>query len=244
MSKILTVLVTGCASGIGNCITTKYLQEGYKVLGIDKVECSFPGDFTFYFCDLSNKNNVINTFEKIKEKIDSINYLISCAGILFDKCRNSIEMLDLDEWYAVLNNNLTSSMIITREAIPLLKKSTSDKAIVFVSSDQAFYPKNKSSAYATSKGGLVAFSKASAVELIKYGIRVNTVAPASVKTNFIKKMAGSVNRMEDIYQKENEKMPLGIIEPKEVAELLFFLGTPKSNKITGQTITIDSGLYL
>ena len=70
------------------------------------------------------------------------------------------------------------------------------------------------------------------------------VAPASVKTNFIKKMAKSDSRMKDIYRKENETMPLGIIEPEEVAELLFFLGTPKSRKITGQTIMIDSGLYL
>ena len=244
MVKNQTVLITGCASGIGSCIVKKYLHDGYIVIGIDKDECSFAGDFSFYLCDLSNENNVRNTFVNIKEKNNSISYLISCAGILFDNKRNTVEEMDLNEWYTVLNNNLTSSMITTREAIPLLKNCSSDKAIVFVSSDQALYPKNKSSAYAVSKGGLVAFSKACSVELIKYGIRVNVVAPASVKTNFIKKMAKSDSRMKDIYRKENEKMPLGIIEPEEVAELLFFLGTPKSRKITGQTIMIDSGLYL
>ena len=244
MDKKQTVLVTGCASGIGRCIAEKYLQTGYKVIGIDKDECSLDGEFELYLCDLSNEKDVKDTFINIEKRTNSISYLISCAGILFDNTRNTIEKMDLNEWYTVLNNNLTSSMILTREAIPFLKKSTSDKAIVFVSSDQAFYPKNKSSAYATSKGGLVAFSKACAIELIQYGIRVNAVAPASVKTNFIKKMTNSVNRMEEIYQKENWKMPLGIIEPEEVAELLFFLGTPKSRKITGQTIMIDSGLYL
>ena len=58
------------------------------------------------------------------------------------------------------------------------------------------------------------------------------------------KLADTSEEMEQIFQKENEKMPLGIIHPEEVAELLFFLGTEKSNRITGQTIIIDSGLYL
>ena len=244
MNKKKTVLVTGCASGIGYSTVSKYLQDGFRVIGIDKSECSLTGDFNFYSCDLSSETAVKETFKQIEYNYNSINYLISCAGILYDKRRRTIEEMEINEWYSVLNANLLSSMIVTRETIPFLKNCSNDRAIVFVSSDQALYPKNKSSAYATSKGGLISFSKACAKELIKYGIRVNTVAPASVKTNFIMKLADTSEEMEQIFQKENEKMPLGIIHPEEVAELLFFLGTEKSNRITGQTIIIDSGLYL
>lgn len=244
MKENQTVLITGCASGIGNSTVKKYLEAGFNVIGIDKNECFFDGNFRLYLCDLSNESDVKRIFASIKSNYNSINYLINCAGILFNMHRDTVDKMDIVEWCNMMHNNLTSSMLITREAIPVLKKSTNDKAIVFVSSDQAFYPKNKSSAYATSKGGLVTFSKSCAVELLEYSIRVNTVAPASVKTNFIKKLADNSEKMDALYQKENDKMPLGIITPEEVSELIFFLGSPKSKKITGQTIMIDSGLYL
>lgn len=81
------------------------------------------------------------------------------------------------------------------------------------------------------------------MELLECHIRANCVLPASVRSDFIKKMAGDEEELKEMYMRENEKMPLGIIEPREVAELVYFLGSEMSSKITGQSILMDSGLH-
>ena len=135
-------------------------------------------------------------------------------------------------------------MIVTKNTIPLLRNAEGDKAIVNISSDQAVFPRKKNSAYAVTKAGIENFTRACAVELLESRIRANCILPASVRSNFIKKMVNSEEKLKNIFTKENEKMPLGIIEPYEVAELVYFLGSEKAAKITGQSILMDSGLYI
>lgn len=238
------VIVTGSSSGIGRSVVEKYLQNGYMVLGIDINESKYNENFKTYIGSIADEDCVKDIVNDIKEKYGEANYLINCAGIFYCEQRRNIFEMPVTEWNSVISNNLTGSMIVTREVLPLLKSANGDKAIVFVSSDQSIKPRIKNSAYATSKGGLNVFSKACAIEFLNYGIRVNSVEPASVETNFIKKMSGTEERMNQIYQKENERMPLGIIKSNEVAELIYFLGSNKSSKITGQSLLIDSGLYL
>ena len=75
-------------------------------------------------------------------------------------------------------------------------------------------------------------------------IRVNVVEAASVRTNFIRKLAKTETRENEIYINEDSKMPLGLLYPDDIANMVFFLGSIKAQKITGQTILIDSGLYI
>ena len=152
--------------------------------------------------------------------------------------------MQLSEWEKVYKTNLTGCMILTRNAIPLLRLARGDKAIVNISSDQAVFPRRKNSAYAVTKAGIENFTKACAVELIEDRIRANCILPASVRSNFINRMVKNEEELKEIYERENEKMPLGIIEPEEVADLVYFLGSEKSSKITGQAILMDSGLYV
>ena len=79
---------------------------------------------------------------------------------------------------------------------------------------------------------------------MQYGIRVNAVAPASVKTNFINKLSNSKEKIEEIFRKQDEILPFGIIEAEDIANLVYYLGSDLASKITGQTILVDSGLYL
>lgn len=152
--------------------------------------------------------------------------------------------MDLNEWERVISVNITGAMLITKYAVPLLKCSNGDKAIVNISSDQAWYPRKRNSAYSVSKAGIVGFSRASAVELIESKIRVNSILPASVRSSFIRNVVRKKEEMDELYKREDKKMPLGLIEPEEVAELIFFLGSDKSKKITGQSIIMDSGVYI
>lgn len=237
-------LVTGTSSGIGRAVAGKYESEGYIVCGIDKNVSSKKIGFNEFCCDIANVSDVKNTFSQIKKIYPAINYVINCAGIFFDQNREWIENMTIGEWKKVIDTNITGTMLITQNAISLLTAAEGDRAIVNISSDQAIHPRKKNSAYAVSKAGVDIFSKASAVELLEKGIRVNSVLPASVRTNFIRRLVKDSEHMDKIYEKENEKMPLGIIEPEEVADLVFFLGSEKSRKITGQSIMIDSGLYI
>lgn len=242
--KDKVVLITGTSSGIGYASALKYLEAGYSVCGLDIKTSELSHNIDEYICDLSNEKEVKRTFEVIQEKYMCINYVINCAGIFFDNNRFFIDEMSMVEWNGVLTNNLNSYVHVTQHVIPLLKNATGDKAIVNISSDQALYPRKKNSAYAASKAGILNFSHACAIELLDEHIRVNCVLPASVRSNFIRKIFDNDDKMEKIYMEENEKMPFGIIEPEEVAELVYFLGSEKSKKITGQFILMNSGMYI
>lgn len=238
------VVVTGVASGIGKAVAEIYIKKGFCVCGIDIAHMELSGEADEYLCDVSDEDAVKQAFSKIREKYDSINYVINCAGIFYDKERFLIENMQVSEWESVYKTNLSSCMIVTKYSIPFLKNAKADKAIVNVSSDQALFPRKKNSAYAVTKAGIENFTKACGVELLDSHIRANCVLPASVRSDFIRKIAKNEAELEEIYAKENEKMPLGVIEPNEVAELVYFLGSEKSSKITGQAILMDSGLYI
>ena len=242
--KDKVVLITGISSGIGQAIALKYLEEGYSVCGLDVRPSWTSNSIDAYVCNVSDEKDVRRTFEVIQKKYSSINYLINCAGIFFDQKRLLIEDMIIAEWNSVLMNNLNGCVLVTQRAIPLLKNAVGDKAIVYISSDQAIYPRKNNSAYAVSKAGITNLSRACAVELLEAHIRVNCVMPASVRSNFIKKLAETEDAMDRIFEKVNDAMPFGIIEPSDVAETVYFFGSEKSQKITGQSILLNSGLYI
>lgn len=238
------VVVTGASSGIGKAVAELYAQNGFCVCGID-ISKPLPSDaIDEYICDITNEVDVERVISDIGKKYEYLNYVINCAGIFYDRERRLIEDMQLSEWEKVYKTNLTGCMILTRNAIPLLRLARGDKAIVNISSDQAVFPRRKNSAYAVTKAGIENFTKACAVELIEDRIRANCILPASVRSNFINRMVKNEEELKEIYERENEKMPLGIIEPEEVADLVYFLGSEKSSKITGQAILMDSGLYV
>lgn len=238
------VLVTGASSGIGSAVANMYMKKGYLVCGLDINPISSSDEVDEYICDVSSEEDVKRALNEIGSKYRSVNYVINCAGIFFDKERSLIEDMSIPEWKNVCTNNLTSNFIVTKNVIPFLRRAEGDKAIVNISSDQALFPRKKNSAYAVSKAGIDNFTRSCAVELIEHRIRVNCILPASVRSDFIRKLVDNEEEMEKIYEKENEKMPLGVIEPWEVAELICFLGSEKAAKITGQSILINSGLYI
>lgn len=236
------MLVTGAASGIGRAVAEKYKLTGCEVIGIDKE--SIPCDFRLLACDLADEDQVKSTFASLCEKYQKIDYLINVAGVFYIGKRNTVAEMELSGWNATLHNNLTGTMLCCKYAVPLLENNKAeDRAIVNITSDQAIYPRKKNSAYAVSKSGISCLTKVLAQELMDSKIRVNAIAPASVRTNFIHNLATDKRSVEDIYLMEDQKMPLGLIMPEDVAELAFFLGSKLAKRITGQIIMMDSGLY-
>jgi NAD(P)-dependent dehydrogenase (short-subunit alcohol dehydrogenase family) len=151
--------------------------------------------------------------------------------------------MQLDEWEQTLRVNLTGTMLVTKAAIPLLKKAEGNKSITNISSDQTLHPRKRNAAYLVSKSGINSLTQLAAVELQEFGICVNAIAVASVKTNFINSLMEDAARIEEIFHEEGRKMPFGIIYPEEVAEMVMFLSSKRAAKITGQIMLMDSGLY-
>lgn len=234
-------IVTGVASGIGECIANNFIKNGIYVFGIDK-NCPKNNKIDFFNCDIRNEEKIIKIINIIKEKTTHIDYLINVAGIFCYKERNLIENLSKEEWQNVIDVNLTGTFLITKYSIPLLKKSKNGN-IINLSSEQVQLPQKKGAPYAITKAAIEMFSKILALELIDSKIRVNTIALASVRTNFLKEYKKDVQVIERMMKTTDKKMPFGIIEPYDVYKLVNYI-IEENNKITGQTITIDSGVLL
>ncbi|WP_409967525.1 SDR family oxidoreductase [Bengtsoniella intestinalis] len=237
-----TVVVTGAASGIGKATAEHYVALGYTVVGVDveQITATYP----ILMCDIGDETSVKETFTTIAQEYGSIQYLINVAGIFTAGARGTIATANLGEWSQVLATNLLGSALVTKYAIPLLRQATGDRAIVNISSDQGIHPRVNNAPYAISKSGINCLTQLIAQELLPYQIRVNAVAPASVRTNFIRDIVQSSEHMAQLYEAQEQTMPLGLIEAEDVAVLIAFLASPQSRKITGQIIMMDSGLYI
>lgn len=234
-------IITGVASGIGECIAEKFIEEGIYVFGIDE---NIPKNnkIEYFKCDIRDEKRIIDIINKIKEKTERIDYLINAAGIFCYKERNLIENLSKEEWQNVIDVNLTGTFLITKYTIPLLKNSLNGN-IINLSSEQVVLPQIKSAPYAITKSGIEMFSKVLALELLEAKIRVNTIALASVKTNFLKRYKKDDEVINRMMENTNENMPFGIIEAYDVYKLVKYM-IEKDNKITGQTILMDSGVVI
>lgn len=234
-------IITGVSSGIGECIAKNFLKDNIHVFGIDENQPQNK-EIDFFECDIRNEEKIIDIFKKINQKTKYIDCLVNSAGIFCHSERNLIENLSKMEWQNVIDVNLTGTFLITKYAIPLLKKSTNGN-IINLSSEQVALPQIKSAPYAVTKAAIEMFSKILALELMESKVRVNTIALASVKTNFLKRYKKDEEVIKKMMEATDKNMPFGIINPYDVYKLVKYL-MEEDNKITGQTILIDSGVIL
>jgi NAD(P)-dependent dehydrogenase (short-subunit alcohol dehydrogenase family) len=234
-------VVSGVASGIGRCIAENLRNQNMEVFGLDKNETKLA-DIKCYQCDVSNENDVSNCIDEIATVAGKIDYLINAAGIFCYEDRYLIEDLPLKEWEKVFDVNLKGVFLVTKYAIPLLKKSSIGNVINF-SSEQVALPQIKSAPYAVTKAAIEMFTRITAIELLSEKIRVNTIALASVKTNFIKEYVNNDEKMDEMMLTSDEKMPFGLIKPEDIFNLVQYL-ISENNRMTGQTLLIDSGVVL
>ena len=229
-------IVTGVSSGIGECVANSLINEkGIYVFGID-INKPNNTKIDYFKCDIRNEINIIDVINKISNKTDHIDYLINVAGIFCNSERNLIENLSLDEWNNVIDVNLTGTFLVSKYAIPLLKKSCNGN-IINLSSEQVISPQTKSAPYAISKAGIEMLSKILALELIEDKIE-HIFDKANDYERIKEKLIG-----ETFEYIPDKNMPFGIIKPYDVYKLVTYL-LEEDNKITGQTILIDSGVLL
>ncbi|MCI9280176.1 MAG: SDR family oxidoreductase [Bacilli bacterium] len=240
-------LVTGGTSGIGREIVKQLLKEecfvfvnyGHSEELMYEAKKEFKEISERFKClkaDVSNEYEVLEMFNKIKEKFGKLDYVINNAGTNID---SFIEDLDIDGFRKILNVNLVGKVIVTKFAVPLLKKSEYP-CIINIASRLGTKPCVEASAYCASEAGVINFTKASALEFAKYNIRVNTVSPGLTNTP-LAMMGWTEKEIEE--QKNNN--PLGRIgEVNDIANVVLFLLSEKASYINGENINVNGGSLL
>lgn len=241
MNKI--VLITGVNGGIGSATAKLFAKKGWHVIGIDNRKIELPPWIHYFIkADVSNTRAWGKVSAEIAKREGRIDALINNAAIQI--CKPLIKTTP-KEWDAVMATNLRSVYLAICYLHPFMKKHGG--AIVNVSSVHAVATSANIAAYAASKGGLLALTRALAIELAPYKIRVNAVLPGAVDTTMLH---AGLNRGhlidKDISQQiENlgKKHVIGRIgRPEEIAQgILFLADSERSSFMTGQTLIIDGG---
>ena len=239
------VVVTGAAGGIGRATTNFFAKKGWIVVGIDRA--SFDGDFPqnglFIQADVSLEKDWQDIQGKLAERTSSLDALVNNAAIQVAK---PIIETTVEEWDLVLNANLRSVFLSVKLLYPALKAEDGG-AIVNVSSVHAVATSKDIAAYAASKGGILALTRALAIELAPDNIRVNSVLPGAVDTPMLKAglsrdHAGSGTPAERLENLARKTVSGKIGKPEEIARAIYFLADQsESSFITGQPMVVDGG---
>ncbi len=234
-------IITGGTRGIGFAIAKKFLENNAKlvILGsrketVDKAlenlkEENKNYEIDGYYPDLTNENEVRETFEKVKEKYNHIDILVNNAGV---SSSMPIENYTMDEYERVENLNIKSVFVCSKEVLPYLKETKG--VILNTSSMVSIYGQPSGVMYPTSKFAVNGMTKSLAREVAKFGIRVNAVAPGITNTDMVK------NLPENVIEPLIKSIPLGRIgEPEDIANAFLFLASPLASYITGVVLSVD-----
>ena len=242
MLKGKTVLLTGSTGSIGKEIAKKLSISGAKIAlsatNVDKLmslQSDLDNNHLIYPCDLSDLNNINKLTEDVIGDFGTIDILINNAGIKRDDLL--IRMKD-DDWFDVINMNLTSVYKLTKNITKQMFKQRQGK-IISISSVVGFSGNPGQTNYVSSKSGLVGFTKSLAMEVATRGITVNCVAPGMIDSDMI----------DSLNEKQKEtiigKIPMAKLGlPSDVAEACLFLSSHMSDYITGQTIHVNGGMVM
>ena len=238
MSKI--VLVTGASRGIGLEAAKHFSKEGYKVIG------SSRGDFNLgeligdesaisVQLDLMSKESIKNLFADLKSKDLLPSVLVNNAGITKDQL--FLRMKD-EDWDDVIETNLNGLFRVTKVFIKPMVKNKFGR-VINISSVAGLMGNSGQVNYSSSKSAMVGFSRSLAKELGSRNITSNVVAPGFIETN----MTTFLNDDEKVEVSKNIPMKrFGTVQ--DVAKCIVFLASDEANYITGQTISVDGGLFM
>jgi NAD(P)-dependent dehydrogenase (short-subunit alcohol dehydrogenase family) len=246
-------VITGSGQGMGRASALEMAREGGRVVVTDinaqsgKETVSLikaeGGEAIFIACDLRSSVDINALMDQAAAHFGGIDVLHNNAAIhetdLTDK--TSIEELDEAIWDAVNDINLKALWLTTKAAVPWLKKSGKG-AIVNVASTGSHVAYAMAGAYCATKGAVVMLTKASAVDLAKYGIRCNCYCPASIETPMLQKYLDAADDPEAMARTlAGAHLTPRLGKPEEVAKLACFLASEDASFINGAAYLIDGG---
>ena len=214
----MIALVTGASRGIGKCIADIFSKRGLTVLTPTRIEMNLES------------SESITRYINLQKHID---ILVNCAGI--NELANLDEMTE-ELLIKTLQINLISSLLLIKGVTPFMKEQKWGRIVNF-SSIWSNFSKERRITYSVSKAGIDGATRASAVELAKWGILVNAVAPGFVNTELT-----SQNNTPEQLKLITDALPIKrLAEPLEIAEMVYFLSSKQNTFMTGQTLYVAGG---
>ncbi len=239
-------LVTGGAKGIGRetslllakakaHVIINYNRSKDRAEEVRKEILSAGLTTDIFKADISNPDEVKKLFEYIDKEFGRLDILVNNAGVIKDTLLLSMELSD---WDIIHDVNLRGTFLCTKYAAEIMMKRHSGK-IINIASTGAIRGGRGQTNYASSKGGMISFTRACAVELSGKGIQINAILPGMIITEMSRRARKRAR------EKILERIPSSRFgEPVDVANLIVFLASDKADYITGQAIPVDGGLSI
>lgn len=239
-----TAIVTGCSRGIGAAMSVALARAGADILGVssslepgsatEQAVNTAGRSFFPYRCDLNDRDSVKTFTAKVLAEHPKIDILVNNAGTILRQ--PAVEHSDAF-WDKVININLNSQFIITREIGRAMVEQGSGK-IIFMASLLTFQGGINVPGYAASKGAIGSLIKAFSNEWASHGVNVNGIAPGYVATDNTEALRGDPVRSKSIL----DRIPAGRWgEPEDFAGPVVFLASPASDYVSGTILTVDGG---
>lgn len=237
------VLVTGGASGIGRAIVAAFASEGARVAVVDRSDArALDGVALAVTGDLADPDTCRRAVELTVDHCGRLDVLINNAG------RNDGQGLDAgpDAFARSLQQNLVHAYTMLHHARPHLVAAAArhgDAAVVNIGSKVAITGQGGTSGYAAAKGGLLALTREWALELARHAVRANAVLPAEVWTPLYESWLATQGDPVTEKARIERSIPLGrrFTTPREIADTVVFVASPRSSHTTGQWLFVDGG---
>ena len=236
-------IVTGGAQGIGRAIAAGLAREGARIViadlkGAEEAAAAFP-DGVGLTVDVSSEQEAARMADETVERCGSIDILVNNAGLYASLKMRPFEEIPLDEWRQVMDVNVASMFLACRAVVPVMRERASGGKIVNISSGTPFRGVPFLLHYVTSKGAIVALTRALAKELGKDNVLVNCVAPGFTMSAGVEAHPEVIERLRDVSIAARTIQRDQV--PEDVVGAVVFLCGPGSDFITGQTMVIDGG---
>jgi NAD(P)-dependent dehydrogenase (short-subunit alcohol dehydrogenase family) len=237
-------VVTGAAQGIGKAIADGLAAQGARIVvadlrGAEEAAAAYPGGVGLTV-DVADEQAVQRMVDETVARCGSLDVLVNNAGLYATLAMRPFTEIPLEEWRRVMDVNLASMFLTCRAAVPVMR-ARGGGAIVNISSGTPFRGVPFLLHYVTSKGAIVAFTRALAKELGKDAVRVNCVAPGFTMSQGVLDNPEVVKKLRDVSVSARTIQRDQV--PEDVVGAVVYLASPAASFVTGQTIVIDGGQY-
>ncbi len=243
------VLITGGGTGIGRACALLFAREGARVTLVGRraeplaavaAEINQAGGEAFaVVCDVAKTEDVQHAVRTGVARFGRLNVVVNSAGVLLAATAEETSEAD---WDHVLAVNLKGTFLVSRAALPELRKA-GEGSIVNIGSVLGLVAMKQRAAYSAAKGGITQLTKAMALDHAREGIRVNCICPAIVETDLVRDLFARQPDPAAIRRERVEQIPLGRLgQPEDVAQLALFLASEESSWLTGAALPLDGGL--
>jgi NAD(P)-dependent dehydrogenase (short-subunit alcohol dehydrogenase family) len=227
-------VVTAAASGIGARVADQLEHEGARVWRLDR-NADRP---EIIACDVTSDDDVDDARRTVLAETPSIHHIYHGVGMLPPRLGLNLEQEDLAEWRQVMDTNLYGMLRVLRAFGTAVEHGGS---IVTMSSDQSLNPRGDALVYGASKAAVNAVTVGLAKQWVARHVRINALAPGSVRTGLIDAIAGNSERRDAMFAHADTVLPLGLAEPETTAALILFLLSDAARHVTGEVWRCDSG---